>query len=278
MHFKNKVAVITGAGSGIGREIARQLAAEGCHLALVDLNPEGLIETVKQLEPAAVTISQHVVDVTDKQRMFSLPEEVLETHSGVNLLFNNAGITFQRSFEEMSIEDWELAVGINWWGVIYGSKAFLPLLKEAAKQGEKNAHIVNLSSMAGFVGLPSQSSYSSTKAAVRSISESLWIELKGQGIGVTCVHPGAIRTNILNAHRDKNSDQKKAEAIAAKVDRIAMEPSQAVTRILNAVRKNKQRQLVGKDAVAIELLKRFLPSTILKPFARMQARDMDKQA
>ena len=276
--FKNKVAVITGAGSGIGREIARQLAAEGCHLALVDVNPDGLAETVNQLEPAGVTISRHVVDVTDRERMMTLPEDVLKTHDSVNLLFNNAGITFQRSFEEMSLEDWELSLGINLWGVIYGSKAFLPLLKQAADLGEENAHIVNLSSMAGFVGLPNQSSYSSTKAAVRSISESLWTELKVIGIGVTSVHPGAIRTNILQAHMDKNSNRKKAEEIAAKVDRIAMEPGQAATKILLAVRKNKQRQLVGKDAVAVELLKRFLPSSILRPFASFYAKGLKGQA
>lgn len=270
--FKNKVAVITGAGSGIGREIARQLAVEGCNLALVDLNPDGLAETVEQLEPAGVAISQHVVDVTDRERMLSLPEEVLKIHEGVNLLFNNAGITFQRSFEEMSMEDWELSLGINLWGVIYGSKAFLPLLKQAAEQGEENAHIVNLSSMAGFVGLPNQSSYSSTKAAVRSISESLWTELKGVGIGVTSVHPGAIKTNILHAHSDKNSNKKRAEEIAARVDRFAMAPQQAAAIILKAVRKNKQRQLVGKDAVVVEMLKRFMPVTLLKPFAKVYAR------
>ncbi|AMO55530.1 SDR family NAD(P)-dependent oxidoreductase [Endozoicomonas montiporae] len=276
--FKNKVAVITGAGSGIGREIARQLAVEGCNLALVDVNPEGLAETAKQLEPTGVTISQHVVDVTDRERMMSLPDEVLQTHSNVNLLFNNAGISFQRSFEEMSIEDWELSLGINLWGVIYGSKAFLPLLKKAAGEGEENAHIVNLSSMAGFVGLPNQSSYSSSKAAVRSISESLWTELKALGIGVTSVHPGAIRTNIFNAHKDKNSNQKRADEIAAKVDRFAMEPDQAAQKIIQAVRKNKQRQLVGKDAVFFELMKRFMPSTILKPFANIYAKGLKEQA
>ncbi|MGI9277320.1 MAG: SDR family NAD(P)-dependent oxidoreductase [Endozoicomonas sp.] len=271
--FNNKVAVITGAGGGIGRAMALNLAGQGCHLALVDLNPEGLAETAAQLEKFGVNVSQHVANVTDRSRMEALPEEVLAEHGKVNLLMNNAGITIQKSFEDMSLEEWELVIGINIWGVIYGSKAFLPALKKAAAEGEDNAHIINMSSLAGFLGIPNQSSYSATKAAVKGISEALWGELKVFGIGVTTVHPGAIRTNIMRAHMDKAGNTEKATAIADKVEKFAMPVEVGVEKILKAVRKNKLRAVVGKDAHAVELLKRFLPSGIHKPFARMFAKE-----
>ena len=276
--FNNKVAVITGAGGGIGRAMALNLAAQGCHLALADLNPEGLAESAEKAEAFGVTVSQHVVDVTDRSRMEALPEEVLAVHGKVNLLMNNAGITIQKSFEDLTLEDWELVVGINLWGVIYGSKAFLPALKVAAAEGEDNAHIINMSSLAGFMGIPNQSSYSATKAAVKGISEALWGELKAYGIGVTTVHPGAIRTNIMRAHMDKAGNAKKATAIADKVEKFAMPVETAVEKILNAVRKNKLRTVVGKDAHAVELLKRFLPSGIHKPFAKMFAKEQEERA
>ncbi|ELT93228.1 hypothetical protein CAPTEDRAFT_141944, partial [Capitella teleta] len=157
-NFNNKVAVITGAGGGIGREMALQLAREGCHLALADVNQKGLDESVELLKPVCekngVRVSCHIVDVTDRQRMASLPEEVINAHGAVNLLVNNAGITLQSSFEDLSIEHWELVIGINLWGVIYGTKAFLPYLKEQSKKGPDNAHIINMSSLAGFIGMP----------------------------------------------------------------------------------------------------------------------------
>ncbi len=155
-NFNNKVAVITGAGGGIGREMALQLAKEGCHLALGDISQQGLDETAKLLEPYGVRVSRHIVDVTDRKRMEALPAEVIDAHGAVNLLVNNAGITLQSSFEDLSIEHWELVIGINLWGVIYGTKAFLPYLKEQGRKGPENAHIINMSSLAGFIGMPNQ--------------------------------------------------------------------------------------------------------------------------
>ncbi|MFK0570673.1 SDR family NAD(P)-dependent oxidoreductase [Endozoicomonas sp.] len=276
-NFNNKVAVITGAGGGIGREVALQLAREGCHLALADVNQQGLDETAELLQPickkSGVKVSCHIVDVTDRSRMESLPEEVIGVHGAVNLLVNNAGITLQSSFEDLSIEHWELVLGINLWGVIYGTKAFLPYLKEQGKKGPDNAHIINMSSLAGFIGMPNQSSYCATKAAVRAISETLWAELHMDNIGVTCVHPGAIKTNILNAHLDKAGNPANAAAIVRTVDKFAMDTDKAVAKMLNAVKKNKQRVVIGTDSHLIEKFKRLLPSAIHKPFAKMFAKE-----
>jgi short-subunit dehydrogenase len=273
MDFKDKVAVITGGGAGIGRAMAIQLASEGCHLALADISEEGLNESVKLLSPYGVKVSTHIVDVTSRERMESFPAEVIEAHGKVNLLANNAGITLQKTFEGHSIEDWEFALGINLWGVIYGSKAFLPYLKESAKDGRGNAHIINMSSLAAFMGMPNTASYSATKAAVRTISESMWAELHSDNIGVTSVHPGAIRTNIMRAHIENSSNLKVAKETADKVEKFAMAPEKCVNKILKAVKKDKQRVVIGVDAKAVELLKRFLPSAIHKPFAKQFAKE-----
>ncbi|WP_419834391.1 SDR family NAD(P)-dependent oxidoreductase [Endozoicomonas atrinae] len=272
-NFNNKVAVITGAGGGIGREMALQLAKEGCHLALGDISQQGLDETARLLEPYGVRVSRHIVDVTDRKRMEALPAEVIEAHGAVNLLVNNAGITLQSSFEDLSIEHWELVIGINLWGVIYGTKAFLPYLKEQGRKGPENAHIINMSSLAGFIGMPNQSSYCATKSAVRAISETLWAELHMDNIGVTSVHPGAIKTNILKAHLDKAGNPANAAAINRKVDKFAMDTDKAVAKMLNAVRKNKQRVVIGTDSHMVEKFKRLLPSAIHKPFAKMFAKE-----
>lgn len=276
-NFNNKVAVITGAGGGIGREMALQLAREGCHLALADVSQQGLDETAELLKPvckkSSVKVSCHIVDVTDRSRMESLPDEVIGVHGAVNLLVNNAGITLQSSFEDLSIEHWELVIGINLWGVIYGTKAFLPYLKEQGKKGAGNAHIINMSSLAGFIGMPNQASYCATKAAVKAISETLWAELHICNIGVTSVHPGAIKTNILNAHLDKAGNPANAAAIVRKVDKFAMDTDKAVTKMLNAVKKNKQRVVIGTDSHLVEKFKRLLPSAIHKPFAKMFAKE-----
>lgn len=269
--FMDRVAVITGAGSGIGRALAIALASEGCHCALVDLDPAGLAETNTLLAPHGVHTSEHTVDVTDRSRMEALPEEVIRAHGKVNLLFNNAGITLQKSFEDHTLEDWEKVLGINLWGVIYGCKFFLPYLKQVDQ-----AHIVNTSSMAAFMGMPTQATYSSTKAAVRAISETLYAELAADGIGVTVVHPGAIKTNIMRAHLAESSNVEVARATMEKVERFAMEPEKAVAKILKAVKKNKLRVVIGIDAKLTDVLKRLMPSLIHKPMVKVFRDQMGK--
>jgi NAD(P)-dependent dehydrogenase (short-subunit alcohol dehydrogenase family) len=263
-----RTAVVTGAGSGIGRALARALAAEGCRLALVDVDAAGLEETRRGL---AVPVSTHVASVADRARMAALPAEVLAAHGAVHLLFNNAGVTINESFEDSSMERLELVVGVNLWGVVYGCHYFLPALKAAGE-----AHIVNTSSMAGFLGLPNQASYSLTKAAVKSLSETLRVELAGHGIGVTSIHPGAIKTNIMKAAARYGGDAEETARLEALVMRFGMAPEKLAAKVVRAVKADRMRVRIGLDAVLVDWAKRLLPVAVHAPmrwaFARAAKR------
>lgn len=261
MSWNKKVAVITGGASGIGRAVAKHLIEKGCHLALVDVNQQALEETQKEFSRFARHVSIHRVDVTDKAQMQALPEEVIKEHGQVDILFNNAGITIDKSFDAHTIEDWELIVGINLWGVIYGSKFFMPYLKQRPE-----AFIINTSSLAGFVGIPTQSSYCATKAAVRALSESLYAEYKCHNIHVVSVHPGAIRTNIFQKAIEMSEDPDAAKQMFDLVSKTAMEPDKAAAKIVKAAMKKKQRVIVGIDSRLVEIAKRLMPVLIHKLF------------
>jgi NAD(P)-dependent dehydrogenase (short-subunit alcohol dehydrogenase family) len=262
--FTDRVAVITGAGGGIGSALADELAVRGCHVALVDVNAESIAKTAGALARHPVKVSQHVADVTDAARMEALPGEVVAEHGGVNLLINNAGITLQKSFETHSLADWERVIGINLWGVLYGCRFFLDTLRAADE-----AHIVNLSSMSGFLGMPGQSSYCATKAAVKGLSESLWAEFAVYGIGVTSVHPGAIRTEMIQATIAESDDVAAAQRNYELAHKIGTDADRAARIILDAVEKNKLRVRVGRDAVLLDWLKRIAPVGIHKPFLKV---------
>ncbi|EJW20377.1 hypothetical protein IMCC14465_18630 [alpha proteobacterium IMCC14465] len=267
-NFKNKTAVITGAGGGIGGALAKALAKRGCHLALVDYNTDMLEKTRGALSQTGVKLSSHIADVTDKKRMAALPEEIIAEHGSehghIDLLINNAGITLQKSFDTHSIEDWERIVNLNFWGVLYGCKFFKPYLEKSAE-----AHVVNMSSMTGMLGLPAQSSYCATKAAVKGLSESLWAEWGAAGIGVTSVHPGAIKTDMMQATLKDSDDLTAAKKNMEMVAKIGMAPDMAAEKILRAVQKKKMKVLVGKDAVIMDMMKRFTPGLIHGLFAKV---------
>ncbi len=259
--LNSKVAVITGAGSGIGRALAQALAAESCHVALVDINEAGLQETAKLLASTNVRTSVHVASVADRERMAALPAEVEQQHGAIHLLFNNAGVTINKSFENHTLADWDFVMGINLWGVIYGCHFFLPYIK---KQGE--GHIINTSSMAGFLGFPNQSAYSSTKAAVKAFSETLRAELACSNIGVTSIHPGAIRTNIMNATMAHSGADKGTQRVADLVARFGKSPEVLAKKVIKAVKANRMRVLIGPDAYIFEICKRLMPEWIHIPF------------
>jgi short-subunit dehydrogenase len=249
--FDGRVAVVTGAGSGVGRATALCLARKGCRLALVDVNAAALEEVAKQLELSGTPTSTHLVDVSDAERMQALPAQVVAEHEAVHILVNNAGVSVSATFEDHSLDDLRWIVGINFWGVVHGCKFFLPLLKQADE-----AHIVNISSMFGFIGVPTQSSYCATKFAVKGLSEALWMELQGTHVGVTSIHPGGIRTGIARTMRSYDDEVRAATQAGLERSR----PPEVVAKaILRAIEKNKLRAIVGWEAYATDWLKRLLP-------------------
>ena len=260
--FEDRVAVITGGGSGIGQALAWQLAEKGCNLALVDVSRKGMQETKRNITNKDVEVTLHVADVSSEEAMAKLAGDVVAAHGRVNLLFNNAGITYAKTFEGHSLDDWKRIIGINLWGVIYGCHFFLPHLKEQAG----DAHIINLSSMVAFLAPPQQTSYSTTKSAIKGLSESLWAELHGEGVGVTVVHPGAIRTHIMDEALKSAEDKESFARTTALVDKMAMPVEKAAKKILKAVKKDKMRSVIGVDALLFEGAKRALPDLANKMF------------
>ena len=254
--LKDRVAVVTGASSGIGRATAIELAREGCDLAISDVNDAGLAQTADAIRALGRRVLSHKVDVSDKERMRRYADEVAAEYGQVHVLVNNAGVTVTAEFADHSIEDFEWLIGINFWGVVYGCKFFLPYLKQAGE-----GHIVNLSSVFGLAGFPAQSSYCASKFAVRGFSESLWVELREHNIGVTSIHPGGVRTNIAKSGRTSGPPelQQTAEGIIA---RAAVTPERCAKQIVNAIKKGKMRQLVAVESHAIDWVKRFSPALL----------------
>ena len=261
--FSGKVAAITGAGSGIGRALAGQLAAQGCALALADIEAQGLEHTradIAARHDVAVTTAN--LDVSDRAAVEAWAAQVVADHGRVNLLFNNAGVALGASIAEVSYADFEWIVGVNFWGVVYGTKAFLPHLKAAGE-----GHIVNLSSLFGLLSLPSQGTYNATKFAVRGFTEALRqeLELEDCGVSATSVHPGGIKTNIARSARFDPSVSamtgQSAERAKAQFERLFITSADsAATTILKAVKANRRRVLVGPDAKLLDLAVRFAPS------------------
>ena len=247
-----RVAVVTGAASGIGRATAQCLAGKGCHLALVDIDEAGLEETRASLARNDRRCTTHRADVSNKARMQELPGEIAAVHGQMHILINNAGVTVGAMFDDHSIEDMEWIVGINLWGVLYGCKFFLPDLKKADW-----AHIVNLSSMFGFYGMPGQACYSMTKAGVGALSEALWTELANTSVSVTSVHPGVIRTPLIR--NAKMLDEDEREKAVEMLEKYGTDPDQAARMIVRGIERNKRRVLIGTDAHASAWLKRAFP-------------------
>jgi NAD(P)-dependent dehydrogenase (short-subunit alcohol dehydrogenase family) len=254
--LEGRTAVVTGAAGGIGRAVAERLAAAGCHLALCDRNEAGLAETADSVQASGRRASVHVVDVSKKDKMEALVADVLSFHGGAHILVNNAGVTVIARFEEQSLDDFEWLMGVNFWGVVYGCKLFLPTLLAADE-----AHIVNLSSVFGIMGVPLQSAYCSSKFAVRGLSESLRAELSQTRVGVTSVHPGGVATNIVRDAR--YGDDERGTVKPGLVDRFArqMHPPEVIAeQIVRAIRKNRPRVLVARGARAIDTLQRASPA------------------
>jgi NAD(P)-dependent dehydrogenase (short-subunit alcohol dehydrogenase family) len=261
-HVANKVVAITGAASGIGRALAMHLTRQGAHVALADVNAPGLEETARMLGSSGVKVTTHLVDVRSRDAVYTFAADVEKQHGGADVIVNNAGLTVRAALETVSYEDFELVIGVNMWGVIYGCKAFLPLFR---KRGA--GHIVNISSINAMVPFRENGPYNISKYAVLGLSETLVQELQGEPIHVTCVHPGGIRTNIVrNARGHSESD-------AALFDKIARtSPEEAAAVIAHGIEKNKEQVFIGLDAKALATAKRLVPHWIVHQTASMMRR------
>ena len=256
MHdIRGAVAVVTGAASGIGRALAIQLASLGAELALADVNPAGLDETRKLLGSAKA--KSYTVDVGQAAAVEAFAASVQRDFGRASLLINNAGVALFGNFVELTFEEMEWLIRINFWGVVHGCKFFLPLLER-----EPEAHIVNISSVFGLFGPPGQIAYCSSKYAVRGFSECLREELRPTGVRVTCVYPAGIATRIAKDARmgaaTRSTDFEQVQERARKALRIP--PEKAASVIIRGVLYNKDRVLIGKDAYWIDLLQRLFPT------------------
>jgi NAD(P)-dependent dehydrogenase (short-subunit alcohol dehydrogenase family) len=250
-----RTAVITGAGSGIGRALAQLLAGRGCPVVISDIDDAGLAETERSL--SGQVLARHL-DVSDRDAQLALAEEVREwSPAPLGAVFNNAGATLSQTIEGVSEEDFDWIVGVNFWGVVHGTKAYLPWLLE---QG--TGVVVNTSSVFGLIAWPTQGTYNATKFAVRGFTEALRHELRGTGVRAVTVHPGGVATNIVRKARFHVDDLGGVSHDQMQLDfaRVArLSPEKAAQIIVRGVERGKGRVLVGTDAYATDLLQRLAP-------------------
>jgi NAD(P)-dependent dehydrogenase (short-subunit alcohol dehydrogenase family) len=263
--LEGRRVLITGAGSGIGRALAIELAARGCRLALCDINAIGLDETAA-LANGTGKISQHILDVSDARAINVLPASISAAYGGLDVLINNASVAIGGAFEEASLEDFEWLMSVNFWGVVRMSRAFLPLLRAS-----DDARLVNLSSIFGIIAPPGQSAYSASKFAVRGFSMALSQELEGTSVRVTTVHPGGVATNIAkDARIPATADHGETEQRRREIERLLkMQPERAARIILKGVEQRKTRILVGDDAKVAALMERLAPTGYPQLLARL---------
>jgi short-subunit dehydrogenase len=255
--LNDRVAAITGAGAGIGRALAVELARRGTHLALSDIDEAALAETVARCTGRRVAVTSQRVDVADRAAVHAWADRVVADHGRVELVVNNAGVALVATVDEMSYDDIDWLMGVDFWGVVHGTKAFLPHLKAAGE-----GHIVNMSSVFGLVSIPTQAAYNAAKFGVRGFTDALRMELEIERCGVSCttVHPGGVRTGIARRariHRGVVAASGAADPAAA-FERVARTtPEAAARRILAAVEADRRGVLVGPDAWLLDLAARL---------------------
>jgi NAD(P)-dependent dehydrogenase (short-subunit alcohol dehydrogenase family) len=255
--FSGKTILITGAGSGIGRATALQLAGYGPHLILCDLNPEAVKRAAAMAEGLGASVETHVVDVSDWDDMQALATRVHKSHSALDILVNNAGVGLGGDFLSTSIEDWQWVIGINLMGVVHGCKLFAPAMVERG-----HGHIVNIASAAGYYAAPDMTAYSASKHAVMGLSESLRAELAPRGIGVSAICPGIINTNIVASGRMRGATGAAQDKIAALYRRRNYGPELVADAIVGAIEHNRAVTPVSPEAWMLYGAKRFTPGIL----------------
>ncbi|MDC0246986.1 SDR family oxidoreductase [OCS116 cluster bacterium] len=277
--FKNKVALITGAASGMGRYLAINLAKEGADVVICDVDEPGLKETEKLIKAYNVGSSSLLLDVRDKKEVEDLPTKIIENHGKIDLVFNNAGVVIPTGFLNMNEEDWNWCNDINYNSVINFSRSFLPHLMK-----EEETALINTSSIFGIITTPNNTVYHASKFAVRGFTESLAKEMEGSNTQIHCVYPGHIGTNIavnakfgdqvvkgenkegilgLNGEpvKDIKGNEVSEKEAGIRFRDAGMDPDKAAKIILKGIKKNKKRIFVGIDAKLMEISQRLLPDS-----------------
>lgn len=260
-NFQGKVAAITGAGSGIGKALALQLAKLGAKISITDINEKNLQETAQKVKDIGAQVFAVTSDVSKINDVKNFVTGTLQEFGQVDLVFNNAGIALgKKSLTELNYDEWEKIMGINLWGVIYGSKEFLPHLLERPE-----AAIINISSVFGLAGIPEQTPYCTTKFAVRGFTEALRGELSNTHVEVFCVHPGGINTNIAEfALEEAQTDPTKRKEVENFKKMLIHSPEKAANVILDAIRKSRYKVLIGEEAYVFDWMTRALPQGYTK--------------
>ncbi len=270
--FAGKVAVVTGAGSGIGQALAVELGKSGATVAISDIDTEGLAVTEERLKAIGASVKADRLNVVEREAFEAYADDVKQHFGKVNQIYNNAGIAFTGDIEVSQFKDIERVMDVDFWGVVNGTKVFLPHLIASG-----DGHVINISSVFGLFSMPGQAAYNSAKFAVRGFTEALRQEMvmAKHPVQVTCVHPGGIQTAIArNATTAEGLDQ---AALAQKFDKLARtSPERAAQIILDGVRKNRARVLVGTDAKIFDLIVRATGSGYQRIFGAAAARLMPK--
>lgn len=253
--FQNKVVAITGAGSGIGRALAIELAAHGARMALADVNDVALEESIKLL-PQGTEAKSYTLDVSNREAVFRFADNVQRDFGRVHFIINNAGTSVLATVEHTTIEEFEKVLAINLWGVIYGTKAFLPIMLQ-----QREGCIVNVSSVFGLVATPCSAAYTITKFGVRGLTETLWQELDGTGVRAVLVHPGGINTNISKVQQAVCEGEMERTIKNANIRQMTTTPQECARQIIDGLRRRKPRLLVGNGASILHWISRLLPNS-----------------
>ncbi|MGA3238268.1 MAG: SDR family oxidoreductase [Bryobacteraceae bacterium] len=250
--YKDRVAVITGAANGLGRALARELAARGCHLALVDIDSSALLEAREALAHPGLALTHHCADVGSEPALQRVAAEIASAHGNVHLVINNAAISASASFTNTSAAEFERIIRVNFFGTVYACRAFLPFLQKHAE-----GHFLNVASSFAWLGYPGKTAYASSKGALRSFSESLRLELAGGGIGVTLLYPGPLNTSLV---RNGISDSDRRRQLEVEfLTRRGLPLDRVARRCLDQLLRNPSRIVVGLDYRLLDMLARLSP-------------------